>query len=108
MDNPTSNDLTSEAMKTGANERSSPAAVGRDIAHGVEKFSAIDLTTLRSELLQSGVDSFQAAEIVASFLTGRGYACSTYEAREIAFKIELQGVTPEHVQAELESLARVM
>lgn len=74
----------------------------------VEKFTPSDLLTLRSELLQSGVDSFQAAEIVANFLSGRGYGVSSHEARNVASKIELPGITAEHIQAELESVARVM
>ena len=47
----------------------------------VEKFTATDLLGLRAELLRSGVDSFQAAEIVCSFLSGRGYGISSQEAR---------------------------
>src|ERR1700749_3709148 len=64
-----------------------------DIAHGIEKFTASDLATLRSDLLQSGVDSFQAAELVTSFLSGRGYGISTVEARGVATKIEGFGST---------------
>jgi hypothetical protein len=79
-----------------------------DETYGVEKFSAHDLITLRGELLQSGVDSFQAAEIVANFLTGRGYGCSNVEARTVVSKIEVAGTTAEHIQAELERVARVM
>ena len=80
----------------------------QDVALGVEKFSATDLMTLRHDLLQSGVDSFQAAEIVASFLTGRGYGISATEARSVATAIEIPGATAEHIQAELERVARVM
>ena len=80
----------------------------QDIAHGVEKFSAGDLIALRSELLQSGVDSFQAAEIVATFLTGRGYGISSHEARGVVSRIESPGTTVEHIQAALEGVARVM
>ena len=80
----------------------------KDCTYGIEKFSATDLITLRSELLQSGVDSFQAAEIVANFLTGRGYGCSPHEAREAASSIEVPGATAEHIQAQLELVARVM
>lgn len=80
----------------------------QDIAFGVEKFSATDLMTLRHDLLQSGVDSFQAAEIVANFLTGRGYGISPVEARSVVSAIEIPGATPEHIQAELERVARVM
>src|ERR1700760_2722939 len=74
----------------------------------VEKFTPSDLLTLRNELLQSGVDSFQAAEIVTNFLSGRGYGVSSHEARNCASKIELPGITAETIQAELESVARVM
>jgi hypothetical protein len=76
-----------------------------DIAHGIEKFTASDLATLRSDLLQSGVDSFQAAELVTSFLSGRGYGISTDEARGVATKIEGFGSTVESIQAELERVA---
>jgi len=80
----------------------------KDVTLGIEKFSPSDLLTLRSELLQSGVDSFQAAEIVANFLTGRGYGCSPLEARNAASNIEVPGATTEHIQAQLESVARIM
>lgn len=80
----------------------------QDITFGVEKFSATDLLTLRSDLLQSGIDSFQAAEIVTSFLSGRGYGISHYEARNVATRIEIPGATAEHIQAELERVALVM
>ena len=79
----------------------------QDCSH-VEKFTPTDLLTLRSELLQSGVDSFQAAEIVANFLSGRGYGIGVTEARHVASRIEVQGATAEHIQAELESVARIM
>ena len=74
----------------------------------VERFTPTDLMMLRSELLRSGVDSFQAAEIVASFLSGRGYGVSSQEARSAAERIEVPGCTPEHIQLELERVARVM
>jgi hypothetical protein len=74
----------------------------------VEKFTPTDLLGLRSELLHSGADSFQAAEIVASFLSGRGYGVSAHEARSVVSRIEVPGATPEHIQAELESVAHVM
>ena len=82
--------------------------VQQDVALGVEKFSATDLMSLRHDLLHSGVDSFQAAEIVAAFLTGRGYGISPIEARTVATVIEGPGATAEHIQAELERVARVM
>ncbi len=74
----------------------------------VEQFTPIDLMTLRSELLQSGVDSFQAAEIVTNFLSGRGYGVSHHEARTAASRIEIPGCTVAHIQAELERVALAM
>ncbi|MDQ2925588.1 MAG: hypothetical protein M3R43_08550 [Acidobacteriota bacterium] len=76
-----------------------------DVAHGIEKFTSSDLTALRSDLLQSGVDSFQAAELVANFLSGRGYGVSNDEARGVASAIEGVGCTVECIQAELERVA---
>ena len=74
----------------------------------VERFTPTDLIALRSELLRSGVDSFQAAEIVCSFLSGRGYGISSLEARNVACKIEVPGITAAHIQTELERVAQVM
>lgn len=74
----------------------------------VEKFTPSDLIALRSELLRSGVDSFQAAEIVTSFLSGRGYGISSHEARGVASRIEVPGVTAEAIQQELERVAMAM
>jgi hypothetical protein len=74
----------------------------------VERFTPSDLLLLRSELLQSGVDSFQAAEIVTNFLSGRGYGVAAHEARTAATRIEAPGCKPEHIQAELERVAMVM
>jgi len=106
MDEPM-NDLTLATTVQPVERKAVEGAV-RDVAHGVEKFNAADLNTLRSELLQSGVDSFQAAEIVTSFLTGRGYGCSPAEARSVASSIEFRGATEERIQAALENVARVM
>jgi len=94
--------------RTATMERDKATDERQDITYGIEKFSVQDLVTLRSELLQSGADSFQAAEIVANFLTGRGYGCSPHEARVVASNIEVPGVTAEFIQSELESVARVM
>jgi len=74
----------------------------------VERFTPTDLMHLRAELLQSGADSFQAAEIVTSFLSGRGYGVAVHEARAAASRIEAPGCRPEHIQAELERVALAM
>ena len=73
-----------------------------------EKFTPSDLTALRSELMQCNLDSFLGAEILTSFLSGRGYGISTQEARRVASKIEGSGCKPERIQEELERVARVM
>jgi hypothetical protein len=72
----------------------------------VEKFTPTDLMQLRSELLQTGVDSFQAAAIVSNFLSGRGYGIAPEEARSVASLIDGPGCTTAHMQAELERVAR--
>ena len=74
----------------------------------VERFTPTDLLMLRQELLQSGVDSFQAAQIVSNFLSGRGYGISSLEARAAASRIDGYKCTVERIQAELERVARVM
>ena len=78
-----------------------------DVTYGIERFSATDLANLRTDLLQSGVDSFEAAQIVASFLSGRGYGISTDEARSVASTVDGASSTVERLQAELERVARV-
>ena len=97
------NHSVDEQLPTGLGDVEIQAAV--DVAHGIEKFTASDLAALRSDLLQSGVDSFQAAELVTSFLSGRGYGISTDEARGVASTIEGVGSTVESIQAELERVA---
>lgn len=74
----------------------------------MEKFTPSDVLGLRTELMQSGLDTFQAAEIVTTFMNGRGFGISAQEARRIASTIEGLGCKPEQIQAELESVARVM
>jgi hypothetical protein len=63
---------------------------------------------LRSDLLQSGLDTFQAGEILSHFLSGHGYGISSQDARKVASKIERIGPNPDEIHAELERVARVM
>ena len=79
-----------------------------DDRFAAEKFSPSDLMGLRSDLLQCNLDSFLAAEVLTSFLSGRGYGISSQEARRVASTIEGMGCKPEHIQRELERVARVM
>jgi hypothetical protein len=74
----------------------------------VEKFDVGELTNLRNELMQSGIDSFQAAQMLATFLAGRGYGISAEAARDVALRIENSGCSFDCMQKELERVALVM
>jgi len=74
----------------------------------IEKFSSTDLSALRSDLLQSGLDSWQAADLLSSFLAGRGYGVSNRDARHAASRLESAGCSLAVMQQELEKLALVM
>ncbi len=74
----------------------------------VEKFAANELVGLRTELLQSGVDSWQAAELVTAFLSGRGYGADPATVREIVLRLEGNTCSVECMQQELERVAYVM
>jgi hypothetical protein len=74
----------------------------------IERFTHNDLMMLHTKLTGSKVDSFQAAEIVANFLSGRGYGVSHHEARQAVARIDSTRCSVERIQAELERVARVM
>ena len=74
----------------------------------VEIFSDAELIGLREELLKAGLDSWQAADLISSFLAARGYGVSTQDARKAASRIEVAGCSLKCLQAELEQLAHVM
>jgi hypothetical protein len=74
----------------------------------MDKFTATDLSALREELMQSGLDSWQAGELISSFLSVRGYGVSHHAARGAATRIESVGCSLKMMQEELEKLALVM
>ena len=74
----------------------------------IEKFPVGELAGLRTELLQSGMDSWQAAELVTMFLTGRGYGADQAMVREAVVRLEATACTFESMQKELEQFAYVM
>jgi len=74
----------------------------------VEKFAMTDLASLRDELMQSGLDSWQAAELLGAFLSARGYGVSNHAARGAASRIESVGCSLQTMREELEKLALVM
>jgi len=95
-------------MSDATRNANSGSSTGPSDRSFVEQFTPTDLMLLRNELLRSGVDSFQAAEIVTNFLSGRGYGVSSHEAKTAASRIEGPRCSVESIQAELERVARVM
>lgn len=71
-------------------------------------FSQMDLESLRSELLQSGLDTWQAGELIRSFLAARGYGVSAGDARTVATRIESASCSLECMRHELGRLALMM
>ena len=74
----------------------------------MEKFTTTDVSSLREELKQTGLDSWQAAEVISSFLAVRGYGVSNHAARHAASRIESVGCSLKCMQEELEKRALVM
>jgi hypothetical protein len=74
----------------------------------IEKFPASELVGLRTELLQSSIDSFQAAQMVTSFLAGRGYGVDPAMVRDVVVRLEGNACSLECIQRELERVAFVM
>jgi hypothetical protein len=72
------------------------------------KFSGEDVADLRAELVQSGLDSWQAAELISSFLGARGYGISATDARDALIRIDASHCSVENMHLELEQLALVM
>jgi hypothetical protein len=72
------------------------------------KFSEEDVARLRSELLQSGLDTWQAAELISSFLGARGYGIATGDARSVATVIDGSHESLQSMHRELERVALVM
>lgn len=72
------------------------------------KFNAEDIADLRAELMQSGLDNWQAAELVSSFLAARGYGISSGSARDVVTRIDASHCSLECMHQELERLALAM
>ncbi len=74
-----------------------------------EQFSTVELSALRSDLLQGGLIDFrEAAELLQVFLMGRGYGVSPQAALDAAGRVEMAGCSLPVLQHELENLALVM
>ncbi len=74
----------------------------------LEIFTVADLKTLRDELRGSGLDQFQAAELIGSFLTQRGYGVSNQDARLAASRMEQVGGDLAAMRLELNQIAWMM
>jgi hypothetical protein len=72
-----------------------------------EKFSVPELAELRNDLLQGGLDSYTAAELLQSFLAGRGYGVSPDVALDAVSKVEGSGCSLAVIQRELDRIALV-
>ena len=72
------------------------------------KFTTMELQSLRKELLQSSLDTWQSAELVSSFLMGRGYGVSRELAADAASIIEGNKCNLLCMEQELERIALVM
>ena len=73
----------------------------------IEKFSAAELTTLRTELLRGQLDSWQAADLAANFLAGHGYGANTENLRVLIANMEVSRCSIDCLQTALEAVAYV-
>jgi hypothetical protein len=73
-----------------------------------EKFSMMEISELRSELLQGGLDAMQSAELLQLFLMGRGYGVAPDAALDAASRMGGSGCSLDVIRTELNKLARVM
>ena len=74
-----------------------------------ERFTVMELSALRNDLIQGGmVDSREAAELLQVFLAGRGYGVSQTDAIDAAGRVEMAGCSLPVLERELEGLALVM
>ncbi len=67
----------------------------------IEKFPAVELSGLREDLLQAGLDSRQVAELIRGFLTERGYGVSVDDARSAATAIAVKSGSLQGMQETL-------
>jgi hypothetical protein len=74
----------------------------------IEKFTPDELAELREKLMKSKTDSWQAAEMIAAFLAGRGYGVNAFDMRNAISQLAVRRNSPEGMQAVLETVAFVM
>jgi hypothetical protein len=92
-----------------SNETVAGYFLNEKVANDKDRFTLTELAALRSDLLQGGmIDSYEAAELLQVFLTGRGYGVSPKAALDAAGRVEMAGCAIPVLQHELENLAMVM
>jgi hypothetical protein len=91
----------------GVIERGGKETMTNTVKNQIEQFPVSDLNGLREELRRSSLDSWQSADLISSFLSGRGYGVSTDAARIAVSRIEFVS-SLQSMQEELEKLALVM
>ncbi len=74
----------------------------------MERFSVTELTALRSELLEGGLDFRQAGEMLQMFMMGHGFGVSPDAAMDAASRVGSAGCSLESIEHELQNLALVM
>ena len=72
------------------------------------KFTGNDVEALRLELFQTGLDAWQAAELISSFLSVRGYGISATTARDAFHRMGSSRCTVQHMHLALEKIALAM
>ena len=103
MENPASNAKRAMEGPTASGMEAKVESTSR-----IERFSAAHLRNLRTALMDSGIDSWQAADLLSNFLTGRGYGVSPQRARDAIARLEGTDRALDCMQEELERVAVVM
>lgn len=73
----------------------------------IEKFSQAELNNLRTELMRGQLDSWQAADLTASFLAGHGYGANAESLRALIANMEMSRCSIDSLQTALEAVAYV-
>ncbi len=74
----------------------------------IERFSPADLLGLQCDLQQIEMDAWQAAELLAIFLNGRGYGVDAALVQDSIVRLELTHCDVDSMQTELQRVALVM
>jgi hypothetical protein len=73
-----------------------------------DKFTLNEVVALRSNLVNSTLDGFQAAEMIRAFVAEHGYGIEPETAREVARRVEQPACNLEILHMHLETQALAM